>query len=280
MACKKGKEVAKRGIECEKVGFEDDPLERGASLKCCEKDKNEIYLHSEEEIDDDEEYNEYQSEFFDTNSTPKPSSIQDKIGGSFETYEAGNVPFDIVIPEYQTITTRTTQSSRAPPSYRNFRTGAVSSPYLASRRNSKNEKDTCGDNLHCEHSCLISGGKQYCTCNKGYVLNSDGHTCRRVDFSSFPPEELRTKCGKGLFLNDLGNCEDINECKIENNGCGDDANCVNRRGTYECIPKSPCRKGFRFNENKRTCEGLYQSFPMNMQFNPFISIHHNVLRYR
>lgn len=116
--------------------------------------------------------------------------------------------------------------------------------------------EPCGDIRYCDHNCIVTNNIQKCSCNKGYTLQRDGKTCLK-DGSLLPPEEIRIKkrCPHGHFLNDLGECQDIDECRIQNNGCGDQANCRNKIGSYECIPNDICRTGYRYHEISKTCEG-------------------------
>jgi len=147
-----------------------------------------------------------------------------------------------------------------PNSHYFFRTSNIfhdSTKFRASSRNSGNNPEPCGDIRYCDHNCIVMNGIQKCSCNKGYTLQRDGKTCLKTDGSRLPPEEIRTKkrCQHGHFLNDLGDCQDIDECKIQNNGCGDKAYCRNKIGSYECIPLEICRTGYRYNEISKTCEG-------------------------
>jgi hypothetical protein len=62
----------------------------------------------------------------------------------------------------------------------------------------------------CEHECANTWGGYTCTCPQGYVLNSDGKSCRDLD-----------ECTSGEH-----------KCQYE---------CVNTLGSYECV----CPRGFR-----------------------------------
>ncbi|XP_070505862.1 fibulin-1-like [Chironomus tepperi] len=133
------------------------------------------------------------------------------------------------------------------------------SRFQASSRNSGNNPEPCGENRYCDHSCIIMHGVQKCSCNRGYILQRDGRTCLKADGSRLPPEEIRRtkkRCPGGHFLNDFGDCQDIDECRIQNNGCGNKAICRNTIGSYECIPLEICRAGYRYNEKLRVCEDI------------------------
>ncbi|CAG9812125.1 unnamed protein product [Chironomus riparius] len=128
--------------------------------------------------------------------------------------------------------------------------------FLASRRNIGNNPEPCGDIRYCDHSCIVMQDVQKCSCNKGYILQNDGKTCL-LDGSRIPPEEITKKrCQSGHFLNDFGDCQDIDECKIQNNGCGDKAICRNVIGSYECIPTDICKAGYRYNDSSKSCEDI------------------------
>jgi hypothetical protein len=130
--------------------------------------------------------------------------------------------------------------------------------FQASSRNSGSNPEPCGDTRYCDHNCIVRNGIQKCSCNKGYELQHDGKTCLKIDGSRLPPEEIRSfrkRCQRGHFLNDLGECQDIDECRIPNNGCGDKAYCKNKIGSYECVPYDICKTGYRYNEILKTCEG-------------------------
>lgn len=57
-----------------------------------------------------------------------------------------------------------------------------------------------------------------------------------------------------MFKDSASDPEDINECAIVNNGCEESQDCVNTIGSYFCIPRSICRKGFHLNPALMICE--------------------------
>ena len=49
--------------------------------------------------------------------------------------------------------------------------------------------DECGDShLVCSHSCEDTEGAFICNCNQGYVLESDGHSCKIMGKYNFIPQ--------------------------------------------------------------------------------------------
>jgi Calcium-binding EGF domain len=126
-------------------------------------------------------------------------------------------------------------------------------PYLESRWNDAMTEEPCGDDQYCEHSCIITGGRLTCRCNDGFVLQADGKSCREVS----PAQEVRVWkiCRRGFYLNRIGECEDIDECRVRNNACGEDAKCENRVGSYACVMRDVCRPGFTLNQELMQCEG-------------------------
>ncbi|KAK7495536.1 hypothetical protein BaRGS_00013234, partial [Batillaria attramentaria] len=78
----------------------------------------------------------------------------------------------------------------------------------------------------CQHVCTeIDDGKSYmCSCNDGYLINTDQQTCRDVD-----------------------------ECGENSDGC--DHNCTNNLGSFVCT----CRDGFSLQADQKTCKACLES---------------------
>ncbi|XP_041045249.1 matrilin-2-like [Carcharodon carcharias] len=82
------------------------------------------------------------------------------------------------------------------------------------------DTDLCGVVGHgCEQICINTPGSYICKCKKGFILNSDKKTCRRIDF-----------CVQGGH-----NCEH---------------DCVSTEDSYLCR----CRKGYILNPDGKTCQ--------------------------
>ena len=91
------------------------------------------------------------------------------------------------------------------------------------------------DNGNCSHDCTNTPGSYLCSCNNGYSIDTDGHSCsgNYQLFSTVFPLEI-----------------DINECNTNNGGC--DHNCINTIGSYQC----QCREGYETNNNGINCTGI------------------------
>lgn len=61
--------------------------------------------------------------------------------------------------------------------------------------------------------------------------------------------EKRSKNYVTFFVCQYDDIADINECDVNNGGCSHE--CVNTRGSYECI----CPKGFKVQMDQETCKG-------------------------
>eukprot|EP00731_Ephydatia_muelleri_P031796 Em0023g303a len=77
------------------------------------------------------------------------------------------------------------------------------------------------NNGGCSQNCTNTIGSYYCSCNKSYVLGSDGHSCNDVDDQMVSIALMSNECNG-------------------NNSCGMNANCTNTIGSYQCS----CLVGF------------------------------------
>ena len=138
--------------------------------------------------------------------------------------------------------------------------------------------DECSEGTSgCSQLCTNTIGSYTCTCDNGYQLTNDNHTCTDIDECTVNNNggceqtchntngSYYCSCHYGYSLNDQ-NCTgiiivhyfvtayvlpslDINECDTNNGGC--DHNCINTIGSYQC----QCREGFQFISNGRNCTG-------------------------
>lgn len=121
---------------------------------------------------------------------------------------------------------------------------------------------TCDDNHACEQTCYILGNQAFCDCNEGFKLAKDGSSCIPIGAElNLAGAELNqvgseTVCEKGLKDNGRGDCEDIDECELETNGCNKFEKCVNTVGSFVCETKKFCPSGFVFNHEKMICEDI------------------------
>nr|XP_040220897.2 fibrillin-2 isoform X4 [Anopheles coluzzii] len=117
----------------------------------------------------------------------------------------------------------------------------------------------------CQHYCSLKGGQPVCSCREGYTLNKTNqascidhneclqakdHNCQQrcVNLEG----SYRCECYEGYERNDLGQCLDINECAIDNGGCGAGAQCVNTAGGSRCA----CPVGFKLTQDRKHCAKL------------------------
>lgn len=108
--------------------------------------------------------------------------------------------------------------------------------------------EPCGEDHECQHKCYIRGNEAFCDCEKGYMLGSDGRSCKKEI------DELKwSVCDHGFKKDELGDCVDINEC--QNDVCDKIENCTNTVGSFVCNIVDFCPKGFTFNQNAIKCEG-------------------------
>ncbi|XP_078364160.1 uncharacterized protein LOC144648501 [Oculina patagonica] len=87
------------------------------------------------------------------------------------------------------------------------------------------------NNGGCEQKCVRHGSGYNCTCNTGFKLRSDRHTCI-----------------------------DINECNSTSDGHKCAQICVNTVGSYACA----CRKGYKLKNDGLGCEKVSKTLPIKM----------------
>lgn len=112
--------------------------------------------------------------------------------------------------------------------------------------------ESCGEGNKCEHICVVRDGAEFCKCNSGYKLDSDGLNCLQE------PAEIRRKdCEPGLIRNEDGECDDFDECEEEKDSCSKYEECSNTFGSYVCNIIDVCPRGYEFSEDSRKCEGEF-----------------------
>ena len=123
------------------------------------------------------------------------------------------------------------------------------------------------NNGGCQHNCFdyLVTPKTHCTCNAGYRLRDDLHTCEFIDLcdsrnnggcSHYCLHEegqmLECSCPEGYKLTfDQKTCSIINACNLNNGGCQEGLVCtfIEEIEAYECR----CPEGHRLIK-EQTCE--------------------------
>ncbi|ETN59950.1 hypothetical protein AND_008443 [Anopheles darlingi] len=114
----------------------------------------------------------------------------------------------------------------------------------------------------CQHYCTLKAGQPVCSCREGYMLNRTNQaTCIDHNECLQPKDHncqqrcvnlegsYRCECYPGYEKNELGQCIDINECLVDNGGCGAKGQCVNTAGGSRCT----CPIGHKLSPDRRSC---------------------------
>ncbi|CAG6017969.1 unnamed protein product [Menidia menidia] len=126
----------------------------------------------------------------------------------------------------------------------------------------------CNDLNECETgrcspdaACTNSPGSFSCQCLTGY--RGDGFTCQDINECSLAsrchsnarcvnlPGSYQCTCNVGYSGDGETQCDDINECLVDNGGCRNKATCVNNRGSFSCL----CPPGFNL-INRTLCQDI------------------------
>lgn len=107
--------------------------------------------------------------------------------------------------------------------------------------------DECGAQTDaCDQNCHNTIGSYTCSCNTGYILDSDRTSCDGTYIV-----QIQKKVTHRVFLYAS---IDINECNSTTaNGC--QQICINNPGSYSCS----CNSGFSLNSDGLTCSGKSRS---------------------
>ncbi|KAH9523896.1 hypothetical protein Btru_047344, partial [Bulinus truncatus] len=125
--------------------------------------------------------------------------------------------------------------------------------------------DECASNINdCEQMCVDKPGTYNCQCYPGYMLNDDRKTCSKKGLEVCSVKNMNCSygcrrdsnnravcfCPQGYKVNNLGQCEDINECITDvSNLCTNKNGCTNTNGSYTCT----CQTGSKLDNDGRTC---------------------------
>ncbi|XP_043527700.1 fibrillin-2-like [Frieseomelitta varia] len=121
--------------------------------------------------------------------------------------------------------------------------------------------DRCKSSNPCEQRCTDNGVAVTCSCNPGYILAKDKHSCLPKKFenkstTSEDDNEFLPLCPTGYRYNATNQvCDDVNEC-IEKEVCP--GHCENNIGSYICTSKDKLRS---VSYEEDTCPPGYQWEP-------------------
>ncbi|XP_053681415.1 hemicentin-1-like [Anopheles nili] len=92
----------------------------------------------------------------------------------------------------------------------------------------------CREKLdECSHFCENTVGSYRCFCPERYQLSRDGKTCT-IKRKRNEPMRKMPRCPVGFQWED-GYCQDVDECALQKDECGESLSCINTRGGYMCV---------------------------------------------
>uniref|UniRef100_A0A8C6R1J9 Matrilin-2 n=1 Tax=Nannospalax galili TaxID=1026970 RepID=A0A8C6R1J9_NANGA len=122
------------------------------------------------------------------------------------------------------------------------------------------EIDYCASSNHgCQHECVNTKKSYSCRCLKGFLLNPDKKTCRRINYCALnkpgcehecvnTEEGHYCRCRRGYTLDPNGKtCSRVDHCAQQDHGC--EQLCLNTEESFVC----QCSEGFLINEDLKTC---------------------------
>uniref|UniRef100_A0A8C8ZQJ4 Matrilin-2 n=1 Tax=Prolemur simus TaxID=1328070 RepID=A0A8C8ZQJ4_PROSS len=120
--------------------------------------------------------------------------------------------------------------------------------------------DYCASPNHgCQHECINTDNSYFCRCLKGFTLNPDKKTCKRINYCALNKpgcahECVNTedgsycRCRRGYTLDANGKtCSRVDHCAQQDHGC--EQLCLNTEESFVC----QCSEGFLINEDLKTC---------------------------
>uniref|UniRef100_A0A182VQ07 Uncharacterized protein n=1 Tax=Anopheles minimus TaxID=112268 RepID=A0A182VQ07_9DIPT len=109
----------------------------------------------------------------------------------------------------------------------------------------------CRENTHeCSHYCTNLPGSYECFCPERYLLSKDGKSCT-IKRKRNEPVRIMPRCLEGYQWQD-GHCQDIDECALQADECGDSFSCINTRGGYICVP-ADCPPEYELDSEGEMC---------------------------
>ncbi|XP_035900028.1 hemicentin-1-like [Anopheles stephensi] len=109
----------------------------------------------------------------------------------------------------------------------------------------------CREKTHeCSHFCTNVPGSYECYCPDRYLLGKDGKTCS-IKRKRNEPVRVMPRCREGYQWED-GQCQDIDECALQSDECGEAFACINTRGGYLCVP-TDCPPEYELDSEGELC---------------------------
>uniref|UniRef100_A0A182PLL3 Hemicentin-1 n=1 Tax=Anopheles epiroticus TaxID=199890 RepID=A0A182PLL3_9DIPT len=103
----------------------------------------------------------------------------------------------------------------------------------------------------CSHFCTNTAGSYKCYCPDRYLLASDGKTCTIKRKRNEPMARMMPRCPEGYQWED-GHCQDIDECALQADECGESFSCINTRGGFICV-HTDCPPEYELDEQDESC---------------------------
>ncbi|XP_052863793.1 hemicentin-1-like [Anopheles cruzii] len=111
----------------------------------------------------------------------------------------------------------------------------------------------------CSHYCTNTPGSYRCYCPERYHLAQDGRSCTikrkrnepNGSRSSSGVAVLASRCPEGFRWTD-NHCQDLDECELQADECGEGLSCLNTRGSYLCV-HTACPPEYEQDYDSDTC---------------------------
>nr|XP_040222077.2 hemicentin-1-like [Anopheles coluzzii] len=114
----------------------------------------------------------------------------------------------------------------------------------------------CREAVHeCSHFCRNTVGSYECYCPERYLLASDGKTCTIKRKRNEPSARalVMPRCPDGYrWDGDAGRCQDVDECALQADECGESFSCINTRGGFICV-HTDCPPEYELGGGEESC---------------------------